>query len=63
VAGLVEYRGEVPPRAVVLPGVRQKEFPTCSYDLQCALIVGERSASTDLKTSLNDVLRELEIAV
>jgi 2,3,4,5-tetrahydropyridine-2-carboxylate N-succinyltransferase len=59
----VEYRGHVPPRAVVLPGVRQKEFPAGAYGLQCALIVGERSASTDLKTSLNAVLREFEIAV
>jgi len=59
----VEYRGEVPPRRVVLPGVRQKEFPAGSYGLPCALIVGARSASTDLKTSLNDVLREFEIAV
>ena len=59
----VEFRGEVPARKVVLPGVRQKEFPAGSYGLQCALIVGERSASTDLKTSLNDVLREFEIAV
>ncbi len=59
----VEYRGEVPPRKVVLPGVRQKDYPAGSYGLPCALIVGERSASTDLKTSLNDVLREFEIAV
>jgi 2,3,4,5-tetrahydropyridine-2,6-dicarboxylate N-succinyltransferase len=59
----VEYRGEVPPRAVVLPGVRQKEFPAGTYGLSCALIVGERSESTDLKTSLNAVLREFEIAV
>ncbi len=59
----VEYRGEVPARAVVLPGVRQKEFPAGAYGLPCALIVGERSPSTDLKTSLNDVLREFEIAV
>jgi 2,3,4,5-tetrahydropyridine-2-carboxylate N-succinyltransferase len=59
----VERRGVVPPRAVVLPGVRQKEFPAGTYGLPCALIVGERSASTDLKTSLNDVLREYEIAV
>jgi 2,3,4,5-tetrahydropyridine-2-carboxylate N-succinyltransferase len=58
----VEHRGVVPPRKVVLPGVRQKDFPAGSYGLQCALIVGERSASTDLKTSLNDVLREFEIA-
>jgi len=58
----VEYRGYVPPRAVVLPGNRSKEFPAGSYELPCALIVGERSSSTDLKTSLNDVLREFEIA-
>ena len=58
----VEHRGYVPPRSVVLPGMRAKEFPAGRYDLPCALIVGERSASTDLKTSLNDVLREFEIA-
>lgn len=59
----VEYRGEVPPRKVVLPGVRQRDYPAGTYGLQCALIVGERSASTDLKTSLNETLREFEIAV
>ena len=59
----IEYRGEVPARCVVLPGTRSKEFPAGRYELPCALIVGERSASTDLKTSLNDVLREFEIAV
>jgi 2,3,4,5-tetrahydropyridine-2,6-dicarboxylate N-succinyltransferase len=59
----VEHRGVVPAGAVVLPGVRQKEFPAGTYGLPCALIVGERSESTDLKTSLNDVLREFEIAV
>jgi 2,3,4,5-tetrahydropyridine-2-carboxylate N-succinyltransferase len=58
----VEHRGYVPPRSVVLPGTRPKEFPAGTYDLPCALIVGTRSASTDLKTSLNDVLREFEIA-
>ena len=58
----VEHRGYVPPRSVVLPGTRPKEYPAGRYDLPCALIVGERSASTDLKTSLNDVLREFEIA-
>ena len=58
----VEYRGEVPQRAVVLPGTRPKQFPAGIFQLACALIVGERSASTDLKTSLNDVLREFEIA-
>ena len=58
----VEHRGYVPPRSVVLPGSRPKEYPAGRYELPCALIVGERSASTDLKTSLNDVLREFEIA-
>ena len=58
----VEHRGHVPPRAVVLPGTRSKDYPAGRYDLPCALIVGTRSASTDLKTSLNDVLREFEIA-
>jgi 2,3,4,5-tetrahydropyridine-2-carboxylate N-succinyltransferase len=47
---------------VVLPGVRQKEYPAGTYGLSCALIVGQRSASTDLKTSLNEVLREHGIA-
>jgi 2,3,4,5-tetrahydropyridine-2,6-dicarboxylate N-succinyltransferase len=58
----VEHRGYVPPRSVVLPGTRPREFPAGVFDLACALIVGERSASTDLRTSLNDVLREFEIA-
>jgi 2,3,4,5-tetrahydropyridine-2,6-dicarboxylate N-succinyltransferase len=58
----VETRGVVPPRAVVLPGTRPKDYPAGRFELPCALIVGERSASTDLKTSLNDVLRDFEIA-
>jgi 2,3,4,5-tetrahydropyridine-2-carboxylate N-succinyltransferase len=58
----IEHRGHVPPRSVVLPGTRPKEFPAGTYDLPCALIVGSRSESTDLKTSLNSVLREFEIA-
>jgi 2,3,4,5-tetrahydropyridine-2,6-dicarboxylate N-succinyltransferase len=58
----VEHRGYVPPGSVVLPGTRPKEYPAGTYDLPCALIVGTRSESTDLKTSLNDVLREFEIA-
>jgi 2,3,4,5-tetrahydropyridine-2-carboxylate N-succinyltransferase len=58
----VEHRGHVPPGAVVLPGTRPKDYPAGTYDLPCALIVGQRSPSTDLKTSLNDVLREFEIA-
>jgi 2,3,4,5-tetrahydropyridine-2,6-dicarboxylate N-succinyltransferase len=57
----VEHRGYVPPRAVVVPGTRPKEFPAGTYEVACALVVGWRSAQTDLKTSLNDVLREFEI--
>ncbi len=57
----VEYRGYVPPRSVVVPGTRPKEFPAGTYHLACALIIGQRSASTDLKTSLNDALREFGI--
>jgi 2,3,4,5-tetrahydropyridine-2,6-dicarboxylate N-succinyltransferase len=58
----VEHRGFVPPRSVVLPGTRPRDYPAGRFQLSCALIVGERSASTDLRTSLNDVLREFEIA-
>jgi 2,3,4,5-tetrahydropyridine-2-carboxylate N-succinyltransferase len=54
----VEHRGFVPPRAIVVPGTRPKEFPAGTYYLSCALIIGTRSESTDLKTSLNDALRE-----
>jgi 2,3,4,5-tetrahydropyridine-2-carboxylate N-succinyltransferase len=53
----VEYRGRVPARAVVVPGTRPRQFPAGTYDLPCALIIGERSASTDRKTSLNEALR------
>jgi 2,3,4,5-tetrahydropyridine-2,6-dicarboxylate N-succinyltransferase len=58
----VEHRGYVPANAVVVPGTRPKEFPAGTYNLSCALIIGWRSERTDLKTSLNDVLREYEIA-
>jgi 2,3,4,5-tetrahydropyridine-2-carboxylate N-succinyltransferase len=54
----VEHRGFVPPRAIVVPGTRPKEFPAGPYQLACALIIGGRSESTDLKVSLNDALRE-----
>ncbi|HEY2311902.1 MAG TPA: 2,3,4,5-tetrahydropyridine-2,6-dicarboxylate N-succinyltransferase [Gaiellaceae bacterium] len=57
----IEHRGYVPPRAVVVPGTRPKEFPAGTYEVACALVVGWRSEQTDLKTSLNDVLREFEI--
>jgi 2,3,4,5-tetrahydropyridine-2-carboxylate N-succinyltransferase len=58
----VEHRGYVPPRAIVVPGTRPKDFPSGTYHLSCALIIGTRSESTDLKTSLNDALREHGIA-
>jgi 2,3,4,5-tetrahydropyridine-2,6-dicarboxylate N-succinyltransferase len=54
----VEHRGYVPPRSVVLPGTRPREFPAGTYNLACALIVGRRKESTDLKLSLNEALRE-----
>jgi 2,3,4,5-tetrahydropyridine-2-carboxylate N-succinyltransferase len=59
----VEMRGEVPPRAVVVPGTRKKKFPAGSYRVPCALIIGERSASTDRKTSLTAALREHAVSV
>ena len=59
----VEYKGYVPPRSVVIPGTVQKDFPAGKYGVPCALIIGKRKESTDLKTSLNDVLREFNIAV
>ena len=57
----VEHRGYVPPRSVVVPGTRPKEFPSGTYYLACALIIGRRTESTDLKVSLNDALREYGI--
>jgi len=59
----VETRGRVPANAVVVPGTRPKEFPAGSYDLQCALIIGTRTDSTDKKTSLNEALRTFEVQV
>jgi 2,3,4,5-tetrahydropyridine-2-carboxylate N-succinyltransferase len=57
----VEYRGVVPPGAVVVPGSRPREFPAGTYQLSCALIIGWRSETTDLKLSLNETLREYGI--
>ena len=59
----VEHRGAVPPRAVVVPGTRPKEFPAGTYQIDCALIIGWRQESHDERLSLNAVLREFEIAV
>jgi 2,3,4,5-tetrahydropyridine-2-carboxylate N-succinyltransferase len=57
----VEYRGYVPPRSVVVPGTRPKEFAAGTYHLACALIIGRRNEATDLKTSLNDALRDFDV--
>jgi len=59
----VEYKGRVPARSVVIPGTYTKKFPAGEYQVPCALIIGQRKASTDLKTSLNDTLREFNLAV
>ncbi|CAM3953213.1 MULTISPECIES: 2,3,4,5-tetrahydropyridine-2,6-dicarboxylate N-succinyltransferase [Flavobacterium] len=59
----VEYKGIVPARCVVIPGSYTKKFPAGDYQVPCALIIGKRKPSTDLKTSLNDALREYNVAV
>lgn len=58
-----EYKGYVPERSVVIPGSYTKHFPAGEYQVPCALIIGQRKASTDLKTSLNNALRENNVAV
>ncbi|MBX7202505.1 MAG: 2,3,4,5-tetrahydropyridine-2,6-dicarboxylate N-succinyltransferase [Bacteroidia bacterium] len=59
----IEYKGVVPKRSVVIPGAYTKTFPAGNFQVPCALIIGTRKASTDLKTSLNDALREHQVAV
>jgi 2,3,4,5-tetrahydropyridine-2-carboxylate N-succinyltransferase len=59
----VEYKGVVPARSVVIPGSYTKQFPAGDFQVPCALIIGKRKQSTDLKTSLNDALREHSISV
>jgi 2,3,4,5-tetrahydropyridine-2-carboxylate N-succinyltransferase len=58
-----EYKGYVPERSVVIPGSYTKKFPAGDYQVPCALIIGKRKESTDLKTSLNNALREHDVAV
>lgn len=58
-----EYKGIIPSRSVVIPGSYTKKFPAGDFQVSCALIIGKRKASTDLKTSLNDALREYDVAV
>ncbi|WP_439181863.1 2,3,4,5-tetrahydropyridine-2,6-dicarboxylate N-succinyltransferase [Carboxylicivirga taeanensis] len=58
-----EYKGYVPPRSVVIPGSITKKFPAGEFQVPAALIIGQRKESTDKKTSLNDALRENNVAV
>jgi 2,3,4,5-tetrahydropyridine-2-carboxylate N-succinyltransferase len=57
------WKGVIPPRSVVIPGVRPRRFPAGEYQVPCALIIGQRQASTDRKTSLESVLREFAVPV
>lgn len=59
----IEIKGYVPERSVVIPGSYTKTFPAGDFQVPCALIIGTRKPSTDLKTSLNDALREYDVAV
>jgi len=59
----VIHKGRVPARSVVIPGSLPKRFPAGEYHVPCALIIGQRKASTDRKTSLNAVLREFSVDV
>ncbi len=61
-AAPIEYKGRVPARSVVIPGSYTKTFPAGEYQVGCALIIGQRKASTDLKTSLNDALRDFNVS-
>ncbi|MDD2344510.1 MAG: 2,3,4,5-tetrahydropyridine-2,6-dicarboxylate N-succinyltransferase [Bacteroidales bacterium] len=62
-AEIKEYKGFIPERSVVIPGTIPKEFPAGTFQVPCALIIGKRKASTDLKTSLNDALRDYQLSV
>ncbi|NQY05192.1 MAG: 2,3,4,5-tetrahydropyridine-2,6-dicarboxylate N-succinyltransferase [Flavobacteriaceae bacterium] len=59
----VESKGVIPARSVVIPGSYTKQFPAGEYQVPCALIIGKRKESTNKKTSLNDALREYDVAV
>ena len=59
----IEWRGYVPERSVVIPGAYTKEFPAGKYQIPCALVIGKRKDSTDKKTSLNQALRDNDVAV
>ena len=59
----IESKGYIPPRSVVIPGSYAKRFPAGDYQVPCALIIGKRKESTNKKTSLNEALREHNVAV
>jgi 2,3,4,5-tetrahydropyridine-2,6-dicarboxylate N-succinyltransferase len=59
----IEYSGVIPERSVVIPGSFSKSFAAGNYQVSCALIIGKRKPSTDMKTSLNDALRDYQISV
>ena len=59
----VELKGRVPARSVVIPGSYSRKFPAGEYQVGCALIIGKRKESTDLKTSLNDALRDFNVSI
>ena len=59
----IEMKGRIPARSVVIPGTYNKKFPAGEYGVGCALIIGQRKPSTDLKTSLNDALRDFNVSV
>ena len=59
----IEIKGRVPARSVVIPGSYKRKFPAGEYNVSCALIIGKRKASTDLKTSLNEALRDYGVDV
>ncbi len=59
----VAYKAFVPPRSVVIPGTYTKHFPAGDFQVSCALIIGKRKASTDTKTSLNEALRDFQVAI
>ncbi len=60
---IIEYKGKVPKKSVVIPGTYKKNFPAGDFQLPCALIIGKRKESTNKKTSLNEALREYNLAI
>lgn len=60
---VIEYRGEIPERSVVIPGTYTKEYPAGKFNVQCALIIGKRSIATDKKVSLNQALRDFNVTI